>query len=263
MSSVILPKIEVTKSSTALIGLIFTLWLLLLSWLEMLPNLTNSGSLFGVIFLTLITTTVILSFIDIHILGRIQEWMIGSSPWVDNKIDLIRRTKEFKDLRDSRIAELLLGGTLIVIGILLLFEGANLFTILIVPPSGSEQGLSLPNINWWGLVIVTLGIFTIGLSFRRTRSQIQKILCLIWYNNIRRLSTQDTSTHDLVKHADSYIRTPLHADWEGFQIEYKTKLLTPLLKELKQYRKTLNTIKLTDSEISSKLLSLNYGEEKS
>jgi hypothetical protein len=64
------------------------------------------------------------------------------------------------------------------------------------------------------------------------------------------MSTQAASTHDLVKHAESYIRTPLHPDWEGFQIEYKTKLLTPILKELKQYRATLDTFKLSDSAAS-------------
>ncbi|MHA2307331.1 MAG: hypothetical protein ACXACU_18275, partial [Candidatus Hodarchaeales archaeon] len=171
MSSVILPKIEVTKSTTALTGLIFTLWLLLFSWLKILPNLTNSGSLFGVIFITLITTTVLLSFLDIHKLGRIQEWAIGKSPWTDKKIDLLRRTKEFKDLRDSRIAELLVVGTLIIIGIILIFEGANLFTILIVPPSDSGQGIELPNIHYWGLVIITIGLCIMGLSFQRSKEQ--------------------------------------------------------------------------------------------
>jgi len=251
MSSIILPKLKVTKSITALVGFIFTVLLIIFSFLGILPNLTNSGAVFGMIFFTVISTTIVNSIIGINWIGRIQELVLRalkvfnpSGIWFSGQIDGIRNNREFKELRDGPISEFLLGTTLIAIAILFSLENMNLFSIFLIPPSTNieKDQVQLP-LYFNGiifLVILFLGIIILILSFYRTYKQQTKMLTLVWYYNFRYLQKDEIP---FIKEINHYLRSI--PDWEGFQTEFYVRVLNPICRQLSKYLKMLHNISLS------------------
>ncbi len=236
VSSIILPKLEVTKSTAAFISLVFSSLLLLFSYLGELPNLISSSTLFGMIFITLIIGSTIVSLIGTAWMGWLQEFIIPNekSIWFRSQLKRIRKTKEYKELRDAPIAQAFLGITIWIIAWLTFQEKNNLLYSLTNITIHNNNSI----FNMISIILFIVGLVLIMKSVLDTKYQRHSLLEIIWLRNIR--ITEGKKRDELLSKFNNYLTTH---DWEGLHNEFKSSLIKPMLREIARYSEALGNVK--------------------
>jgi hypothetical protein len=263
MSLAILPKIENTKAASSLLFFIFILLYLLFVKSNSIPDMTNPGNIFGLIFLTTLVTGIVITIIGTKPIDRFQEFTVENLFYnnfkilVSNQIEFIRKDLNYKFLRDTAIAEFIFGLSIISIGLIYSNIGNEIISSLsgltIVEVSSKTKTYVTAIIGLSGLIIIIKSFYT-------TKKSYLTIIHLLLLQNVQYQKNQ-LVTNILAKN-NKYI---YDRNWFGLYIEINKSLIKPILSELeileKNYKK-FHSLWFSKDQLANQENLLFYSAEK-
>ena len=258
----LIPSVERTKATGAFTLFIFSLWLLFFSYKGVFPDFNSTGTYFGILFLTLIPTTALISIVGILRLGKIQEilvllvsklfvpilikekhvriWLKNTSDgWVDGQIKSLQENPHYRLLRDGEIAQFYYGVTVLIFGYIIKNSGDALLESLITFKNSSTETpiLDSAEIGWGSAVLLIIGAIIVFSSFVDSIRNKRHYLNLIWHQNIRNMSGDDRDR--IIDANQDYLRVN---NWDGFDAELRRTVLKPIIEYFNKYLDALNLI---------------------
>lgn len=195
------------------------------------PDFTNTGTVFGLILLSSIPTSWVMSFTNLSSIGYFQEFLMIRTKIIRNQLKNVRGERFYEELRDGVIAEFVFGSTTLIMGLIFFnyseefilgFTGINLTFDEVIKLLGA-------------VILFIIGGGLILKSFLDTKNQKDTIFSLIINRNF--LYYPKSNFRDSVlKALNPFL---VNSNWEGLKAELQSVFLLKSIENIKGYDGTL------------------------
>lgn len=202
MSSVLLPKIESTKSNSSLLFFSLIINLFWITLIVKIPNLSQPGTIFFVLLVTTLLAAIISNLGGVisiqYYLSRIKmktKKAENGKYWVGEDANSIKKEPSFQALMDDFSSKLILGITLIIFGIFITIFG-NLFVTASLETTNNSDLTTIAVQLIIGIMLIIIGIFLVFNSIIESYAVEDQIWSLLWFTRLRKLPIKNQANEE-------------------------------------------------------------------